>query len=94
MGNRQNLPAKGVSREVSVPSMQRKSLVVRGLQAIRQSQRLALAEDNDLLYRKARDAYNLVTDDGDKNGWGDIWTGDELVELKEVFAATVSGLNF
>ena len=87
MTDRKDLPAKITSQEVAVQTVQRGSLVMRGIMAIKESKALALTQGNDALYREARDAYNCITDYGNKHGVGDIWSTDELAELKTALDA-------
>ena len=84
MTDRENLPAV-TNQQVAVHTEHRGSLVMRGLVAVQESKELALMKDNDALYREARDAYNRITDDGNKHGWGDIGSANELIELKSAF---------
>lgn len=85
MANQENLPAKNIARDIAVHIGQRGSLVMRGLLAVRANNMPALSNDDDAIYRKARDAYNRITDDGNKHGWGEIWSAEELSELKAAF---------
>jgi len=84
MTDREKFPAV-INQKIAVHSGQRGSLVMRGLVAVQVSKALALAQDNDALYREARNAYNRITDDGNKHGWGDIWSTGELAELNAAF---------
>ncbi len=86
MTDRKHLPA-AINQKVAVHVEQRGSLVVRGLVAIEESKRLAVTKANNALYRHARDAYNRITDDGNKHGFGDIWSTGELAELNAAFEA-------
>lgn len=85
MTDRENLPVV-INQQIVVHTGQRGSLVMRGLVAV-QSKRLALMKENDALYCQARDTYNRITDDGNLHGFGDIWSVDELAELKAAFEA-------
>jgi TPR repeat protein len=76
MTDREKLPAV-IKQQVVVHTGQRGSLVMRGLVAAQERKGLALAKDNDALYRQARDAYNRNTQFGKKHGVNELWsTGD------------------
>lgn len=64
MTERENLPAKLAAQGLAATTEKRGSLVGRGLAAVLSNTQLALTEDNDALYRQAREVYNRLTDDG------------------------------
>ena len=86
MIERKNLPAKLTPQEVVVHIEQR-GLVARGMAAVMSSKDPSLAEDLDAFYRQARDAYNHITELGDKSGFGIVWTRSDLDDLKDALDA-------
>lgn len=85
MADREGLPAKIVARDIVVHAGQRGSLIMRGLVALQTNKSRMLCTEDDAAYRKARNTYNRITDDGNKNGVGEIWSPGELSELKAAF---------
>ncbi len=82
MTERENLPAKLAAQGLTATTEKRGSLVARGMAAILSNTTLVLTKDNYALYRQARDVWNRITDDGNKFGFGDIWSKNEFAELK------------
>ena len=78
MDKRENLPAVLAAQAVAVVSEQRGSLVARGMIA-------ALASKNDALYRKAREIYNQLTDDGSGRWFGYKEAEQPLTEALNTF---------
>ena len=87
MDEHENLPAKMASQSLAASTEKRGSLVARGMSAVLSNTQLALTKDNDALYRVARDVWNRITDDGNKSGFGDMWSENEHVELKSAYDA-------
>ncbi len=77
MTDRDNLPAKAVTRNVVVPTERRGSLVARGLAAVRTSNRLLLTRDNDDLYRQARTEFNQICSQMCRGGNGPVFNWSE-----------------
>ncbi|MDP2088171.1 MAG: tetratricopeptide repeat protein, partial [Flavobacteriaceae bacterium] len=72
---RSGLKTKSVSRDY----------LGRGLVSIQSGVYTLTIADRDALYRKARDDYDRITVDGSSSGWGDVWTPEELIELRSAF---------
>lgn len=78
----EQLPVLAKPHHLAVTVIRSNSLIARGLGLIQSGVYALDIADRDAFYRKARDGYNRITVDGSSSGWGDIWTPDELVELR------------
>lgn len=79
------LPQITESRAVNATATPTSSLIGRALIAI-QNKEIGIARTElDAPYRKARNIYNRITNDGNQDCTGNCWADEELAELAEVF---------
>ena len=80
-----NLPILIEAQQVAVAKSRSNSLIGRGLSSIQSGVYTLAIADRDALYRKARDTYNCITDDGCNKCFDEFWMPEDLVELRATY---------